>query len=87
MVSQAQTTAAEWKTLKPDEKLERRFQVWLAAADSIKFASPQAEKDYKARAKRFADAIRLRIPDRVPLNPSFGGGFCSSVPVWPAGSA
>ena len=73
MVLQTQQTVTEWKSLTPEQKLERRFQAWLAAADSIKFASPQAEKDYRARAKRFADAVRLKIPDRVPLNPSFGG--------------
>ncbi|MEK7353889.1 MAG: uroporphyrinogen decarboxylase, partial [Chloroflexota bacterium] len=61
-----------WKTLTPDEKLQRRFQAWLAA-DGINFVSPDAARDYKARAKRFADAMQLKKPDRVPINPSFGG--------------
>ena len=71
------TAEKDWKTLTAGEKSEKRFDAWLAAG-GIKFASPQAEKDYKARAKRFADAIRLRKPDRVPLNPSFGGGFAAA---------
>ncbi|HLB28490.1 MAG TPA: uroporphyrinogen decarboxylase family protein, partial [Dehalococcoidales bacterium] len=69
MVSQAQSA---WKALSPDEKMDRRFDAWLAA-EGISFASKEAERDYKARVKRFADAIRLKKPDRVPLNPSFGG--------------
>src|SRR3990172_12376249 len=69
MVSQAQSAL---KALSPDEKMDRRFDAWLAA-EGISFASKEAERDYKARVKRFADAIRLKKPDRVPLNPSFGG--------------
>lgn len=73
------TTASEkdWKALTADEKITKRFDSWLAAG-GIKFASAQAEKDYKMRAKRFADAMRLKKPDRVPLNPSFGGGFAAA---------
>ena len=67
-----QTAEKTWKTLTPDEKLERRFAAWLAAG-GIDFASMEAERDYKARVKRFTDAMQLRKPDRVPINPSFGG--------------
>ena len=70
----ARAAEKDWKTLTPDEKLDRRFTAWLAAG-GINFASAQAERDYEARAKRFADAIRLKKPDRVSLNPSFGGGY------------
>lgn len=72
MVTQEQVGSASWKKLTPDEKMEKRLAAW-AAADGIKFASSQAEKDYKARVKRFVDVMKLKKPDRVPINPSFGG--------------
>ncbi|MBI2847869.1 MAG: uroporphyrinogen decarboxylase [Chloroflexi bacterium] len=68
------TTEKPWKTLTSDEKMEKRFAAWLAA-EGIKFSSPETEKEYKARARRYADAIHLKVPDRVPINPSFGGFF------------
>jgi len=49
------------------ETLER----WCAA-DGIEFVSADAEQAYKARARRIADAIQLKVPDRVPIVPSFG---------------
>ncbi len=63
-----------WKTLTPDERMEKRFSAWIAA-DGIRFASEQAATDYKARARRYADAALLKIPDRVPINGFFGGFF------------
>jgi hypothetical protein len=42
------------------------------AADGIEFLNEEAEQGYKARTRRFADAILLRMPDRVPAVPSFG---------------
>jgi len=75
LTSQIKTAEKPWKSLTPDEKLQRRFQAWLAA-DGIAFASADAKKEYKARAQRFADAMQLKKPDRVPINPSFGG-FCT----------
>lgn len=49
------------------ETLER----WCAA-EGIPFLNEEAEQGYKARAKRFADVIQLKVPDRVPIVPSFG---------------
>ena len=74
MTSHEQIGTASWKALTPDEKLEKRLAAWSEAA-GIKFASRQAEKDYKARVKRFTDAMTLKKPDRIPINPSFGGFF------------
>lgn len=67
-----ETTEKSWQAMLPDEKLERRIQAWLSPPD-IKFVSPEAEADYKARVTRLIEAIRLRkMPDRVPIIPSLG---------------
>jgi len=50
----------------PEEKRDIRFKKWLEP--DTKFDSPEAEKAYKARAARLARAIRLEVPDRVPVN-------------------
>jgi uroporphyrinogen-III decarboxylase len=65
------TAEKSWDTLTPDEKLERRFDVWNAA-EGINFTSKQAEEAYKARTKRFTDAMLLKKPDRVPISIHFG---------------
>lgn len=62
---------AEWKTLSPEEKLERRFAAWLSPKD-IQFVSPEAEAAYKARVRRLIDVIQLKTPDRVPVYPHVG---------------
>ncbi|MFC1948340.1 hypothetical protein ACFLXY_10535, partial [Chloroflexota bacterium] len=72
MTTEAETKERSWESLTPDEKLERRIAAWLSA-DNIEFASVQAEQDYKARVKRYADAILLKIPDRVPIVPNISG--------------
>ena len=73
MTSEMEMTDSSWQLLSPDEKLEWRLQAWISPPD-IKFASPSAEADYKARATRIMDAILLRkTPDRVPVMPSLGG--------------
>jgi len=52
---------------KTAENLER----WRSGA-GISFISPEAEANYRERAGRIADVIQLKIPDRVPVVPSFG---------------
>jgi hypothetical protein len=42
------------------------------AADGTLFINEEAEKAYKDRARRMSDAIQLKVPDRVPIVPSFG---------------
>ncbi|MFO7773263.1 MAG: uroporphyrinogen decarboxylase family protein [Dehalococcoidia bacterium] len=53
------------------DRTQERLQLWCSA-QSIQFISPEAEEAYKKRAKRVADVIQLRVPDRVPIVPSFG---------------
>lgn len=73
MATQTKKAETPWNELTPDEKLQKRIDAWLAAPD-IKFVSPQAEADYRARINRFLDAVTLRkMPDRVPVMPNLGG--------------
>ena len=60
------TAEKQWAELSPEEKREERFKKWLSP--DVKFSSPQAEKAYQARLTRIIDAIKLREPDRVPVN-------------------
>ncbi len=53
------------------DKTEETLQSWCSA-QGVGFESGEAEEGYKQRAKRIADVIRLRVPDRVPVAPSFG---------------
>ncbi|MBN2568620.1 MAG: hypothetical protein JXB42_04220 [Deltaproteobacteria bacterium] len=47
------------------------LQSWCSA-EGVSFVDEAAEEAYKKRTKRVADVIRLKIPDRVPVTPSFG---------------
>ena len=62
---------SDWSQLTPQQKRERRIQNFLEPYD-IKFASPEAEKDYKTRARRLIDVYNVREPDRVPVNIMIG---------------
>ena len=58
-----------WNSLTADQKQDVLFNSWLAP-EGAKFASAQAEQDYKARVTRIKDAIQLKkTPDRVPVVP------------------
>jgi len=50
------------------DKTEQALNIWCSAKD-IQFVDSNAEAEYKKRTLRIADAIRLRIPDRVPIAP------------------
>jgi uroporphyrinogen-III decarboxylase len=52
--------------LTADQKREKRFERWLAAAD-VEFKNPAAKKAYQERVTRFIKVIKLEQPDRVPL--------------------
>jgi hypothetical protein len=55
-----------WADLSPDQRLERRFQIFTNPG--VPFASGEAEAGYKARATRLRDAVLLeKTPDRVPV--------------------
>ncbi len=51
---------------KTQETLER----WCSA-EGIHFESAEAEEAYKARAKRIADAVQLKVPDQSPCGAHF----------------
>jgi uroporphyrinogen-III decarboxylase len=50
------------------DKTQEQLELWCSAP-GIEFASKEAKNAYKKRAKRIADAIQLKKPDRVPLVP------------------
>jgi hypothetical protein len=58
---------ANWEKLTWQERREERFKRWFSPPD-VKFESPEAEKKYKARATRMMKAIKMEIPDRVPVH-------------------
>ncbi|MBU2552750.1 MAG: hypothetical protein KKB20_30340 [Proteobacteria bacterium] len=47
------------------------LEIW-ASGQGVNFVSDEAEAGYRARAGRIADVIQLKVPDRVPVVPSFG---------------
>ena len=70
-------TEKAWKDMTAEERLAWRIDRWRNA--DVKFASPEAEAEYKARVDRVVAAIQLRKPDRVPVRLNTG--------FWPAKSA
>ena len=53
------------------DKTEETLSNWCSAP-GIQFKDAQAEDSYRKRTKRIADVIQLKVPDRVPIVPSFG---------------
>ena len=64
----------KWADLTPSEKRQQRHDWWLNPG--IKFANPDAEKNYKIRATRYIKAYQVEKPDRVPVSLPLGN--------WPA---
>ncbi len=60
-------TEKEWSEMSWQEKREERFKKWLSPRD-VKFSSPAAARKYKERATRMIKAIKMEVPDRVPLH-------------------
>ena len=54
-----------WAQMTPEEKRAARLESW--ANPGAPFVSPQAEADYKARVNRIIAAVKLEVPDRVPV--------------------
>jgi uroporphyrinogen-III decarboxylase len=50
------------------DKTAEQLDTWVSA-QHIDFVSAEAKENYRARAKRIADAIQLKQPDRVPIIP------------------
>ncbi|MCK4863460.1 MAG: hypothetical protein KAS25_04140 [Dehalococcoidales bacterium] len=57
----------QWEDMSREERQEGRFKKWLNPT-GVKFSSPESEKKYKARATRLMKAIKMEIPDRVPVH-------------------
>ena len=53
------------------DNIEESLEKWCNA-EGIRFKSAEAEETYKQRVRRVADVIQLKVPDRVPIVPSFG---------------
>jgi Uroporphyrinogen decarboxylase (URO-D) len=48
------------------DKTQETLHRWCSA-EGIHFESAQAEEAYKRRARRIADSVQLKVPDRVPV--------------------
>jgi len=57
----------QWADMSWEERREERFKKWLNPA-GVKFSSPEAGKKYKERATRMINAVKIEIPDRVPVH-------------------
>lgn len=53
---------------KATDKTQEQLESWCSAP-GIEFVSKEAEEAYQKRARRIADAIQLKKPDRVPFVP------------------
>ena len=53
------------------DKTQEMLDRWCSSS-GIAFISREAEDAYKQRTKRVTDVIQLKVPDRVPIVPSFG---------------
>ena len=60
-------TENKWEIMTWQERREQRFKKWLSPTD-VKWSSPEAQKKYQARATRMMKAIKMEIPDRVPVH-------------------
>ena len=57
----------QWSEMTWQERREQRFKKWLSPTD-VKWSNPEAQKKYQARATRMMKAIKMEIPDRVPVH-------------------
>ena len=49
-------------------EMEEILKQW-GSKEGIQFQSSEAEREFEERARRVADAIQLKVPDRVPIAP------------------
>jgi hypothetical protein len=57
----------QWSEMTWQERREERFKKWLTPP-GVKFPSAEIEKKYKERLTRMIKAIKMEIPDRVPIH-------------------
>jgi hypothetical protein len=57
----------QWSEMTWQERREERFKKWLNPP-GVKLPSPDIEKKYKERLTRMIKAIKMEIPDRVPIH-------------------
>jgi uroporphyrinogen-III decarboxylase len=57
----------DWSEMTWQERREQRFSKWLDT-EGRKFENPAAKKKYRERATRMIKAIKMEIPDRVPVH-------------------
>jgi uroporphyrinogen-III decarboxylase len=57
----------QWSEMTWQERREERFKKWLSPP-GLKLPSPEIEKKYKTRLTRMIQAIKMEIPDRVPMH-------------------
>jgi hypothetical protein len=62
-----------WNSLTAEQKRAVRMDAWIQG-DAIQFDTAEARVKYQERARRFRDALELKIPDRVPIA-GLGGAF------------
>lgn len=62
-----------WNSLTAEQKRKFRLDAWVRG-DGIQFENDEAKTKYQERARRFRDALELKIPDRVPIA-GLGGAF------------
>ena len=59
--------AENWDKLTPEQRFEKRFEVWQNP--DVEFASPEVKAEYQERVQMFKDAIQLKKPSRPPVAP------------------
>ncbi len=64
-------TEEQWPKMTWQEKREERFNKWLSV-DGISFRNPEAKQKYRERVTRMIQAIKMEIPDRVPVHLTSG---------------
>lgn len=55
-----------WNEMTPAERLDFRLAVW-ASTEGKEFATPEIKAKFEERTQRFIDVLKLRQPDRVPV--------------------
>jgi len=63
---------ADWAQLTPQQKKDRRFDLWRRSAERVEFVSQEAEARYKVAIERLIAVLKVEEPDRVPVSVNVG---------------